>query len=147
VWVGTSDRRIEVKGGLAMRLLRRSALFAGLVTALGLVAAAPAAADPANQLVITAGCNEPGGETFFIDVAPRGSIAFVLDSDGERTGELLHLLSIDLAGFTNPGGQLVFEQHMTWGNRTGQTDVISCSGTFFPEPGIIAFFDALATRG
>jgi hypothetical protein len=46
----------------------------------------------------------------------------------------------------HPGGQLGFEQHMSWGNRTGQTDVISYSGTFFAEEGIIAFFDALATR-
>ena len=129
-----------------MRVLRRIILIAGFAVAVAVSTAAPAAADPADQLVITAGCNEPGGETFFVEVTPRGSTAFVIGPEGERTGEKLHLLAIDLAGFTNPGGQLVFEQHMTWGNRTGQTDVISCSGTFFPEEGIIAFFDALATR-
>jgi hypothetical protein len=41
---------------------------------------------------------------------------------------------------------LVFEDSMTWGNRTGQNDVIFCSGSFVPEPGVIAFFDVLATR-
>jgi hypothetical protein len=97
-------------------------------------------------MVITAGCNEPGGETFSVDVVPRGATVFVLDAEGARTGEKLQLLSLDLAGFTDPGGQLVFEDSMTWGNRTGQPDRIFCSGSFIPEPGIIVFFDALATR-
>jgi hypothetical protein len=130
------------KGG-TMRVVR-GAVIVGLVA--GFAAGAPLAADAAEPLVVNAGCNEPGGETFAVDLMPRGAIAFVLDADGERTGEKLHLLSLDVAGFTNPGGQLVLEDHKTWGNRTGQRDRVFCSGSFIPEPGIIVFFDALATR-
>ena len=127
-----------------MRVLCCRALVVGAVVTLGLAAADPIAA--ADKLVVTAGCNEPGGETFEVQLAPRGSIAFVLDAGGVRTGEKLHLVSLDLAGYTNPGGELVFEQHMTWGNRSGQPGRIFCSGSFIPEPGIIVFFDALAAR-
>jgi len=130
-----------------MRVVR-GVLVCGVVVGSMLVAATPAAADPPTPLIITAGCHEVDdpGTTFSVDVVPRGAVAFVVDAEGARTGEMLNLLSLDLAGFTNPGGQLVFEQHKTWGNRTGQTDVIFCSGSFVPEAGIIAFFDVLATR-
>jgi hypothetical protein len=128
--------------------MARGALVFGVVAGSMLVAAAPAAADPPMPLVITAGCHEVDDPetTFSVDVVPHGAVAFVVDAAGERTGEMLHLLSLDLAAFTTPGGELVFEQDKTWGTRAGQTDVIFCSGFFVPEPGIIAFFDVLATR-
>ena len=132
-----------------MRGLRRGLLALGLVVGVGLGAASPGAAEGPpldKKLVVTAGCNEPGEEPFLVDLMPLGATAFVLDANGVRTGEKLHLLTLDLAGFTNPGGQLVFEQHMTWGNRSGQTDVIFCSGSFDAGGGILVFFDALATR-
>jgi hypothetical protein len=73
-------------------------------------------------------------------------VAFVLDDDGEPTGAKLHLLSLDLAGF-DTAGQLVFEDSMTWGARSGQLgDVVFCSGSFDGGDGVTVFFDALATR-
>lgn len=69
-----------------------------------------------------------------------------LGPDGERTGEKLHLLPIDLAGFTIPAASWASNSTCPGATAPGKTDVISYSGTFFAEEGIIAFFDALATR-
>ena len=136
-----------MKGDVTMRIFRRGLLVVGSIVGVSLGIASPVAGEPPidKKLVVTAGCNEPGGELFLVNLMPLGGMAFVLDADGEPTGEKLHLLSLDLAGF-DAEGQLVFELSKTWGNRTGQTDVIFCSGSFDAGDGVTAFFDALATR-
>ena len=130
-----------------MRAFRHSGLVIGVVIAVGMATASPAAAAPKpdRKQVVTAGCMAPGEELFFVDVIPQGAVAFILDAAGEPTGEKLHLLSLDFAGF-NTAGQLVFEEHKSYGGRTGQEDVIFCSGSFDAGDGVTVFFDVLATR-
>ena len=130
-----------------MGAMRRSAIAAAAAVSIGLGmgTGAAAAPNPDRKLVITAGCMEAGGDPFSVDVIPLGGMAFVVGDDGEPTGEKLHLLSLDLAGF-DQAGHLVFEQHKSYGKRSGQTDVIFCSGSFDAGDGVLAFFDALATR-
>ena len=121
---------------------------AAAVLGLGLMAAgaAPANAAPSAQLKgsITAGCFIDG-ETVFVDVIPLGAVAFVLDEQGEPTGDKFFLVSLDSAAFTDEG-QLVDEFNKTYGQRRGQGERFFCSGSFVPVPGITVFFDALVTN-
>jgi hypothetical protein len=117
----------------------------GAVALLG-VWAVPAQAFPSPELksVITVGCQDESG-TFFLEVIPQGAVAFVLADSGEPTGEILFLVSVDAAAFTDEG-VLVGEFHKTYGQRTGHGDPIFCSGSFVEEPGVTVFFDVLVTR-
>jgi hypothetical protein len=117
------------------------ALGIGLV---GTATSAQAVPDPDNKFVVTAGCPDGAGGFVFIDVIPSGSKVFVLDEEGEPTGEKLFLRSIDLATFSDAGA-LLFEFNKTYGNRTGHGEAVSCSGSFVGEPGTRTFFDVLVT--
>jgi hypothetical protein len=94
---------------------------------------------------VTVGCPADVGGFEFVDVIPLGSIAFVLDAEGEATGEKYVVHSLDVAAFTD-GGDLVFEFHKVYGQRKGHGEPFSCSGSFPVEPGVTAFFDVLVTR-
>ena len=119
-------------------MVRRAGLAALLALGLaGVGTAAHAAPDPP----ITIGCGE-GGDTF--QVAPRGSIGFVLDDEGNPTGEKLFLVQIDAAFFLDDGG-LVGEYHKTYGNRYGHGERIFCTGSD-PEEGGTIFYELLVTR-
>lgn len=122
---------------------------AATVLGLGMVvsgAVTPAFAVPSAELKgsITAGCSIDG-ETMFIDVIPQGAVAFVVDEQGEPTGDKYFLVSLDSAAFTDDG-QLVDESHQSYGQRRGHGEQYFCSGSFVPEPGITVFFDALVTN-
>lgn len=121
---------------------------AATVLGLGLFAAgaAPAIAAPSAQLKgnITAGC-EIEGQTAFVDLLAQGAVAFVLDAEGNRTGDKFFLVSVDSAAF-NDEGELVDEVNRTYGKRRGHGEPFFCAGSFVPEPGITVFFDAQMTN-
>lgn len=105
---------------------------------------AQAVPNPEKKFTVTAGCQVGEGDPFFVGLLPLGSVAFVLDESGQPTGEKLFILSLDVAGWV--GGTLVYEFHKEYGKRTGHGEQVFCTGSFVPEPGVLAFFDVLATR-
>ena len=126
--------------------LRR--VCASILVALALVGlgSTTAQAVPSIEVkpVVTLGCEDEQG-TFSVDVIGQGAIAFVLDASGEPTGEKLFLLSIDATAVDDDGTPLG-EFSKTYGQRRGQGEPISCSGSFVEEDGVTVSFDALVTR-
>ena len=126
--------------------LRRVCTSVLVALALALLGSTTAQAVPSPEIkpVITVGCQDEQG-TFSADVIAQGAVAFVLDANGEPTGEKLFVRSIDAAAF-NDEGTLLGEFHKTYGQRSGHGDPIFCSGSFVEEPGVTVFFDVLVTR-
>jgi hypothetical protein len=126
--------------------LRRACALILVALALVGLGSTPAQAVPSLEIkpVVTASCEDEQGE-FSVDIIPQGAIAFVLDASGEPTGEKLFLLSVDATAVSDDGTALG-EFHKTYGQRRGQGEPISCSGSFVEEPGVTVTFVVLVTR-
>ena len=130
---------------MGLRRVCASILFALALVGLG---STPAQAVPSIEIkpVVTVTCEDEQGGTFSVDVVTTpGAIVFVLDANGEPTGEKLFLLSIDAEAFADDGTSLG-EFSKTYGQRRGHGEPISCSGSFVEEPGVTVFFEVVVTR-
>jgi hypothetical protein len=112
-----------------------------------LMAAAQVQAAPKNTTSLELDCG--AGGTVEVQVQTSSSSAAVFDATGEG-GRLYLVQSLDLRGYfgeheTEPVMDPIFEFTKEYGNRTGFSETLECTGSFMEEePGfgtVSLFFD------